>query len=153
MNISAGLYDAPKTENPSIVPLPKSSRTAPIIVSAPVKPSPILIPSSALGSGEFLAAKLSARARIMQLTTISGTNIPSDWESAGKYAFKSISIIDTNVAIITMYAAILILFGITFLTSEITKFEHIRTNVAERPIPIELLTEVVTAKVGHIPRS
>jgi len=45
---------------------------------AKVKPSPIERPSIAEGSGGFFEANASARARMMQLTTISGMNSPSD---------------------------------------------------------------------------
>ena len=52
-----------------------------------------------------------------------------------------------------MYAAILILSGINFLSSEITMFEQISTAVVDSPIPIPLTTPVVTASVGHMPRN
>ena len=57
----------------------------------------------------------------------------------------------TNVAITTMNAGILILSGITFLSNEITKFEHVKTTAVESPIPIPFIAELVTARVGHIP--
>ena len=41
--------------------------------------------------------------------------------------------------------------GIIFLNNEIKRFEHIRTAVVERPIPIPLIALVVTASVGHVP--
>ena len=54
------------------VPYPKNSLTAPIRVSARVKPIPINNPSRIDQPTLFLLAKLSALPRIMQLTTISG---------------------------------------------------------------------------------
>ena len=54
---------------------------------------------------------------------------------------------------ITTYAAILTLSGIIFLKSETSMFDIIKTTVAESPIPKPFLRVVVTASVGHIPRS
>ena len=90
---------------------------------------------------------------MIQLTTISGINIPSEFEIDGKNAFKSISITVTNAAITTMYDAILTFDGINFLKSEIAIFEPIKTNVDAMPIPSAFLTDVVVASVGHIPIS
>jgi hypothetical protein len=58
------------------VPLPMISRIEPIIASANVNPMPIPKPSTIEGSRGFLLAKASARANIMQFTTISGMKIP-----------------------------------------------------------------------------
>ena len=66
---------------------------------------------------------------------------------------SSISITLTNAAIITINDAILILLGMNFLTRDITRFENTNTNVAESPMPIALISDVVTARVGHIPSS
>ena len=62
---------------PKILLAPRSSRTQPKRVRAPVKPSPIPIPSKMLANGEFLQAKLSARPKMIQFTTISGINRPN----------------------------------------------------------------------------
>ena len=102
-------------------PLPRISLTHPKTLSPSVKPSPMPKPSKTDGTGLFFDAKLSALARIMQLTVIRGIKSPSASEIEGKNAFKSISIILTNAAITTIYDAILILFGIKFLIIEITK--------------------------------
>ena len=67
-----------QTLKPKIFPLPKSSLKAPIRVSAIVKPMPINNPSQAEAKTPFLLAKLSALARIMQLTTIRGRYNPSE---------------------------------------------------------------------------
>ena len=64
---------------------------------------------------------------------------------------SSISTIVTKPATITIYDAILILFGINLRKSEITTFEQISTAVVVSPIPIPFVTLVVTARVGHIP--
>jgi hypothetical protein len=39
----------------------------------------------------------------------------------------------------------------SFLISEITKFEQIRTAVVDKPIPMPFVALEVTASVGHIP--
>ena len=72
-----------------------------------------VIPSTADSIGPFLDAKLSARANIIQLTTINGIYNPRAWSSAGTKAFKTIWTIVTKVAITTINAGILILSGIT----------------------------------------
>ena len=48
----------------------------PISVSASVKPEPMPRPSTAESSTGFLLAKASARARMMQFTTIRGMKMP-----------------------------------------------------------------------------
>ena len=57
---------------PKNVPAPSTSRKSPISVSEQVKPIPMNSPSSAESSTGFLLAKDSARAKMMQLTTMSG---------------------------------------------------------------------------------
>ena len=42
--------------------------------------------------------------------------------------------------------------GVRFLISEITKLEHISTNVVASPIDRPFMADVVVASVGHIPR-
>ena len=71
-NIIIGLIKREVTGNEKSEPAPSSSLTAPISVSTAVKPIPIPAPSSTLASGGFLEANISARASIMQFTTISG---------------------------------------------------------------------------------
>ena len=63
---------------PKIIPLPKISLNAPIRVKAIVKPKSIKSPSAADAITPFLLAKLSALAKIMQFTTISGKYKPKD---------------------------------------------------------------------------
>ena len=50
---------------------------------ASMKPIPEKKPSATEGSGLFFEAKLSALARIMQLTTIRGMKTPRDADSDG----------------------------------------------------------------------
>ena len=38
-----------------------------------------------------------------------------------------------------------------FLTREMTRLDTTSTAVVERPIPMPLVTDVVTASVGHMP--
>ena len=59
-------------------------------------------PSTTEGSGLFLEAKDSARAKMMQLTTISGMNRPSDAERSGRKASSSSCTMVTKVAMTTM---------------------------------------------------
>ena len=89
-NIIIGLIKREVSGSEKSEPAPKSSRIAPIRVKTAVKPTPIPRPSSTLGSTEFLDANISARARIIQFTTISGRYIPRDLSISGKNAFTSI---------------------------------------------------------------
>ena len=43
------------------------------------------------------------------------------------------------------------LSGIILRSSEIARFEHTSTSVAESPIPMPIIPAVVTAKEGHVP--
>jgi hypothetical protein len=52
-----------------------------------------------------------------------------------------------------MYEAMRISLGMKFLKREMKMFEKISTAEVARPIPREFETEVVTARVAHIPRS
>src|SRR5690606_26278787 len=61
------------------VPLPKISRREPRTNMAAVAPMPMEKPSSADMAGLFFTAKASARPTTIQLVTISGMKIPSDW--------------------------------------------------------------------------
>ena len=70
------LVDEGSTVNPNTAPVPSNSRTAPSKVSAQVKPRPMPRPSKSEGMAVFLAAKASARPRMIQFTTISGMNRP-----------------------------------------------------------------------------
>ena len=134
-----------------IVPLPMSSLTNPRQVSASVNPSPIPSPSKMEITGAFLEAKLSARPKMIQFTTIRGIYTPKDSDKAGIYAFNKNSTIVTKEATITINAGIRTPFGIFFLKREINKFEKTKTTVVESPIPSPLIAEEVTARVGHIP--
>ena len=57
------------------------------------------------------------------------------------------------MAIITIYDAILAFSGINFLKSEIKKFEHVKTAIVAKPIPIPFETVVETPNVGQVPRT
>ena len=41
--------------------------------------------------------------------------------------------------------------GVRFFISDITKLEHISTNIVANPIDNPLIADVVVASVGHIP--
>ena len=56
----------------------------PIRTMAKVKPRPIPKPSMIESQSPFFDANASARPRMMQLTTMSGMNMPSDFESSGR---------------------------------------------------------------------
>jgi len=53
----------------------------------------------------------------------------------------------------TMNEAIRTWLGINRLSSETNRLEKTRTNVVASPIPMPLMPEVVTASVGHSPRT
>ncbi len=53
-----------------------TSLNAPKMINTTEKPTPIIKPSSAEGSIEFLDANASARPKMAQLVTIRGINIP-----------------------------------------------------------------------------
>ena len=89
---------------------------------------------------------------MIQLTTMSGINIPSDaFNSGGKYAFMSNSTIVTKAAMTTIKQGIRISRGIYDRTMEIIKLEQTSTKVAAPPIASPFFTEVVTARLGQIP--
>ena len=120
---------------------------------AKVHPSPMPRPSANESDIPCWNAKASARAKIMQLTTMSGMKMPSTSWRPGTNAAMIKSTVVTNVAMTTTKMGILIFSGVTFLRADIMIFEPTRTNVAARPIPIPLKTARLVAKVGHIPRS
>ena len=65
------------------VPAPRISRIEPRNVKAMVNPRPIPMPSNADAITPFLDANASARANMIQFTTIRGMNMPSDLLSSG----------------------------------------------------------------------
>src|SRR3990170_735052 len=135
------------------VPLPSISLSDPRSIRTIVKPIPIPRPSAVDLRGPFLDAKASALARTIQLTTIRGINIPRAWCSSGVKAAIIRSVIVTKEAITIMKAGILIISGIIFRNKEIMMFEETRTKAVAIPIPTPLTAEVVTASVGHIPKT
>lgn len=124
---------------PKIVPAPNNSRTQLKSVIARVKPSPMPSPSSMEASGGFLKAKDSARAKMMQFTTISDINTPSVSYRSGKNACITISTTVTNVAITITKAGMRICSGIMRRNSEITRLENTSTNVVAKPIAMPLV--------------
>ena len=66
------------------VPFPRSSLIEAISMSAPEKPMPMPSASKKDRNGLFLLAKLSALAKMMQFTTISGKKMPRLTYIAGK---------------------------------------------------------------------
>ena len=67
-----GLPENQGTGRPQKVPLPRTSRMTAMAQMARVKPKPMPTPSTAESSTLFLLANISARPRMMQLTTIRG---------------------------------------------------------------------------------
>lgn len=63
------------------------------------------------------------------------------------------STIVTKVAITTMKTGILTVSGVNLLIKDVIIFELISTNNVAPVIAIPLFIEVLTAKVGHNPRS
>ncbi len=84
------------------VPAPTTSRTTAIRNSASVKPMPMPMPSRIESNTLCLLANISARPRMMQLTTMSGRKMPSAEYKSGTYACSSNSAMVTNPAITTM---------------------------------------------------
>ena len=78
---------------------------------------------------------------------------PSDSLRAGRKAVSSNCTIVTKLAITTIKHGIRTVSGIIFLNNEINKLEHTSTAIVERPIPIPFIALVVTASVGHVPRT
>lgn len=140
-----------KKETENILPDPRNSRAIPNAVSANVKPKPIPTPSKSEEITLFFAANASALPNTIQFTTMRGIKIPKLSAKAGKYAFITISTMVTKVAITTIKAGIRTKSGIKFFNSEITMFEHIRTNIVANPMLMPLIAELVVASVGHIP--
>jgi hypothetical protein len=120
-------------------------------VSPSVKPNPIPIPSNNDATGEFLAAKASARPRITQFTTISGMKRPSDESMSGRKALMTSCRIVTKAAITTMNTGIRTLSGVIDFRQEMTKLVQISTAIVANPIDMPFMAEVVVANVGHIP--
>ncbi len=63
------------------------------------------------------------------------------------------SVTVTKVAMTMMKAGILIISGIIFRNIEIKILDMTRTKVVAIPIPTPFIADVVTARVGHIPRT
>ena len=88
---------------------------------------------------------------MIQFTTISGMKIPRLSFRLGIYACNTNCTIVTNEAMITMYAGIRTLSGISFRSREIMKLLIVRITIVVSPMPSPLIAEDVTASVGHIP--
>src|SRR3990167_1464082 len=71
----------------------------------------------------------------------------------GNIAARNISATVTYRAIKTTYAAILTCPGTIFLMADTVIFAHNRTNNVARPIAMPFITELVTARAGHVPRT
>jgi len=74
----------------------------PIMVRVRVKPIPIPMPSRAESMMLFLDANISARPRMIQLTTISGRYTPRAVSRLGRNALTIICTTDTKPAITVM---------------------------------------------------
>ena len=83
INIKAGEKLAGTNGIPNIEPFPKISLIEPKKVKDRVNPIPDPIPSSIESITQFLEAKLSALPSTIQLTTISGINIPNTLYKSG----------------------------------------------------------------------
>jgi hypothetical protein len=151
--ISMGFISPVRKDLPKIDPAPNISLTDPINTSDTVKPIPMPIPSKMESQTGFRFAKDSARAMIMQFTTINGMNKPNDSSNAGKKAFKINSIMVTNPAMTVMYAGIRTLSGMILLNNDMIILDPTKQNVVAKPIPKPFSADVVTANVGHIPNT
>ncbi len=138
--------------NKVIVPEPKTSLIRDMRSRLKVNPIPIPSASSIDTRTPFWFAKPSALPRMIQLTTIKGTNTPRLANSEGMYACMTISTIVTKDAIITIYDGILTFVGIKSFNNATKILEKVNTNITPAPIPRALMTMVETPKVGHNPR-
>ena len=101
--------------------------------------------------GPFFEAKASARPRMMQFTTISGMNSPRLWWRLLTKASRVMSTRVTKVAMTMIKQAIRIFEGMTLRSMDTRMLEQTSTKVAARPIPRLFSSDVVTARVGHMP--
>ena len=99
----------------------------------------------------FLLANISARPRMMQLTTIRGRNTPRASSRAGEKAWMNSCTMVTNPATMVMNAGMRTLSGMTFRSREMTPLEHTSTKVVAAPMPMALEAAVVTARVAQQP--
>ena len=100
-----------------------------------------------------MLAKLSALAKITQLTTISGKYKPKDSYSGGISLSSTKRTIVTKVAIINTKAGIRTSLGIIFLKRETSTLLQIKTKVTASPIPTPFIAIVVKARVGQVPKT
>jgi hypothetical protein len=100
--ITHGSKCGPRTAWPRKVPLPRISRTDPIMSSATMKPMPEPTASRIERHTVFFEANASWRPRIMQFTTISAMNAPSSLWITGTTALSTRSAMVTNVAMMRM---------------------------------------------------
>ncbi len=135
------------------VPLPSSSRNAPIAISSSAKPLPIAIPSTRLAATVLRDAYTSARATMAQLVTINGRNMPSERSSAGSHALKTSSTDVTRLAMISTYTGTRICCSNQRRVAEISTFEQASTHSVATPSPRPLTNDDVTASSGQMPRS
>jgi hypothetical protein len=84
---------------------------------------------------------------------IRGINNPRDLSRLGRKAFIRSSTAVTKPEITTIYEAIRICLGIIFRISDIKRLEQVSTTHTAAPMPMALVTDVVVARVGHIPSS
>ena len=98
----------------------------------------------------FLLANISARPRMMQLTTIRGRNTPRASSRRGRRLMNSCTMV-TNPATMVMNAGMRTLSGMTFRSREMTPLEHTSTKVVAAPMPMALEAAVVTARVAQQP--
>ena len=134
-----------------MLPNPSSSLIVPITARLIVKPMPIPNASIIEGNTGFFCANASALPKIMQFTTINGTYGPSALDIGGNMAARNMSATVTYRAMMTTYAAILTWAGTIFLIADTVIFEQSKTNNVASPIATPLITEFVTASVGHVP--
>ena len=146
-----GSINPESTGMPNTVPAPSSSRMMPIASRVAVKPTPMPRPSRMEGSTLFLLANISARPRMMQLTTIKGRNTPKASSNAGEKAWINSCTMVTNPATMVIKAGMRTLSGMTLRSREITALEHTSTKVVAAPMPMALEAAVVTANVAQQP--
>src|SRR3989304_1986078 len=112
--------------------------------------NPTLLPAASSTERQtgWREAKASCRPRMMQFTTISGTNGPIALWMTGCVAWSVMSAMLTNVAMIMMYAEIRTSFGMNRLSEDTIRLENTSTKATAMLIATALATVLVTARAG-----
>lgn len=143
----------PRTLIPKIEAEPSNSLITEIKRRTSEYPNPEDNPSKNDGSAGFCKPKASVLPITMQFVMISPTYGPSCLDISGKNALSTMSTIITQKDMTRTSIIILTLEGIIFLIKESEKDERLTVKINPKHITKVFLTEFVTAKVEHMPRT